>query len=634
MVFLLINVNGQAIYDTLLLHELEVFATIDDIKSPSKVVTIDSLQRNEMDLHDISELLATFTPVFVKSYGRGAVATVSFRGTGASHTKVVWDGFDINSPMLGQADLSTIPVSLFNNIELKYGGGSLSDVSGALGGSVLLGSKNLLNTNREISINQSFGSFNTFLTSADVTISGSNMGSQTNYSRQSSNNDFQYYNNAILPAGREMKQTNAHYALNAFTQQFDIKTGKNQIIKIITWNSWINRNIPTIMTNVLKGGNQIESLNEYFSRNIISWKYKTDNTLLEAKGAYFFENLEYNLNTIDSLGNDITNIDSKNKTNSISISLKYEKRFSNKLTLNVGTKYIDQFVNSNNYSEKKNRSISSSNISVKGDIGSKVNFEGLARIEIVDGVINPIMPLIGFSYKPFNNADFFIKTTASRNYNIPSLNDLYWYPGGNDSLLPEESLEADISFDYLINFYSHKLEFRASAYGSKVTNWIIWQPGDYRYWTPKNIARVNSNGIEISSKVSLNLKGFSSLVFIEYALTNANQVINNYAGNQLMYVPRNNLNSFVSIEKNGYYINWAVHYTGQRNTTLDPNDNWSDILPAYTINNITIGKFGEVKKVSFDIRFKVYNIFNIDYQAVLWRAMPGRNYEISFKIKI
>ena len=105
-------------YDTLQLSELEIISNMDDLGSPTKTTTIDSIAWKELNLGDIGELLAASTPVFVKSYGRGSLSTVSFRGTGASHTKVLWEGININSPMLGQTDFSLLPVSFFD--EGKY----------------------------------------------------------------------------------------------------------------------------------------------------------------------------------------------------------------------------------------------------------------------------------------------------------------------------------------------------------------------------------------------------------------------------------------------------------------------------------------------------------------------------------
>ena len=71
--------------------------------------TIDSMVLKDYKLTDISSVISENTPLFVKNYGPGAISTISFRGTGASHTQLLWNDFSINSPMLGQADLSLVP---------------------------------------------------------------------------------------------------------------------------------------------------------------------------------------------------------------------------------------------------------------------------------------------------------------------------------------------------------------------------------------------------------------------------------------------------------------------------------------------------------------------------------------------
>ena len=67
----------------------------------------------------LSDLLSENTPVFIKNHGRGALATASFRGTAASHTRVNWNGININSPMAGMVDFSLIPVYIIDELNLK-----------------------------------------------------------------------------------------------------------------------------------------------------------------------------------------------------------------------------------------------------------------------------------------------------------------------------------------------------------------------------------------------------------------------------------------------------------------------------------------------------------------------------------
>ena len=68
----------------------------------------------------------------------GDLASPSFRGTGASQTVIDWNGININSPTLGQADLSLIPVGLIDDIHIYYGGASLLLNNGGIGGAINL----------------------------------------------------------------------------------------------------------------------------------------------------------------------------------------------------------------------------------------------------------------------------------------------------------------------------------------------------------------------------------------------------------------------------------------------------------------------------------------------------------------
>ena len=71
-----------------------------------KKITIDSSILMNYSHSTLADLLSENSEIFIKSYGMGGTATPSFRGTGASHTQIDWNGININNPMLGQSDLS------------------------------------------------------------------------------------------------------------------------------------------------------------------------------------------------------------------------------------------------------------------------------------------------------------------------------------------------------------------------------------------------------------------------------------------------------------------------------------------------------------------------------------------------
>lgn len=84
----------------------------------------------------LADMLAHSTPVFIKSYGRGTMATVSLRGTGASHTRVTWNGMRMNSPLFGMMDLSYIPSYFIDGAALYNGASSVGVAGGGLGGAI------------------------------------------------------------------------------------------------------------------------------------------------------------------------------------------------------------------------------------------------------------------------------------------------------------------------------------------------------------------------------------------------------------------------------------------------------------------------------------------------------------------
>ncbi len=621
----------------MLLDELEVVGTINNLAI--KVTTIDSIAQKELSLQDIGELLAAYSSVFVKSYGRGSLSTVSVRGAGASHTKVLWEGFNINSPMLGQTDFSLLPGSFFDEIELRYGGNSLTDVGGAIGGSVSLKSSDNLPENHFI-IHQSIGSFNTYLTSASANFTKSKFTSTTRFIRQLSLNNFGYYNNAFLPYGKKMVQTDADFTVTGFTQKLLFNISDKQKISFISWNQWSCRNIPAIMTNIERGGNQQERNNVFSSRNVISWSLHNKITRWEVKGAYFYNNFNYFLSTEDNLGEPVSLINSANTVETYSTSLEASSNFHGRIILKVHTEMLYNQVVSSNYTGVKNQHNLIGYVSLKKSFNDRITMEGLVRSEISDAVLLPLMPMLSVVYKPFSNTNINIRANVSRNYNLPSLNDLYWYPGGNSALKPEESLQTEVGLNFVGKLSpSFSIDISSSTYASSISNWIIWLPSDYRYWSPQNIASVYARGAELSFHLIGSYRNLLIKFFGEYTYT---RTTNNSRGAnddgisniQLAYVPLHTSNGYVNISYSEYYANWSVSFTSLRNTSLNNSTDYSFTLPAYTLNNISVGRKFTFKNTQLNLKAKVYNIFNVDYQAVLWRAMPGRNFEFSLSFSI
>ena len=53
----------------------------------------------------LASMLADQTPLYVRTYGNGTLATLGIRGGNASHTQIIWNGIPIRNPMIGLVDL-------------------------------------------------------------------------------------------------------------------------------------------------------------------------------------------------------------------------------------------------------------------------------------------------------------------------------------------------------------------------------------------------------------------------------------------------------------------------------------------------------------------------------------------------
>ena len=627
---------AQVVFDTLYLREFEIVALKNDYKKFFKQTDIDTLIKKEFEHYDLGALLSSFSPVFIKSYGKGSIASASFRGTSASHTQVLWNGFSINSPMLGQVDFSYVPESFFDEVRLIFGGGTLSEQSGALGGTVLLNNFNETGNKPFVHFNQSVGSFGTYNTAAGFHVKKGKFVSSTALSFQTAENNFKYYNNGIIPS-EWMTQKDAQYLNTGFQQHLSFSINSNNTLDIITWNQWNNRNIPPIMTNVQKGGNRQEYQDDFFSRNIIAWNWHKGKHAIDAKFGYFYEYQHYFLKTTTDNLLVVTLINSKNKTSGYYFKSLYSKEINGNWKLKAGIDFMRNVVKSNNYRGCKLRNTFSLKTEAEKQFFGRMILNFLVRGDVTDGYLLPLMPFVGINYKLLKNRYLFVRGTVSKNYHLPTLNDLYWYPGGNSDLIPEDATSFDVGVNYLKTINEKvTLNFDVSAYYTLINNWIQWKPSDYRFWMPENIGFVKARGVEFSSQLNGKAGGLKYRLSLKYAFTKTTDesekaLKQGYAGRQLIYVPVHHGNFFAFFAYKSWSLNWLAVFTGKRNTTTDPQNDYSNILPSYVLNNLKIGKKVKLKSVELSTYFKVDNLFNIQYQAVLWRAMPGRSYEFSVR---
>ncbi|HLX13211.1 MAG TPA: TonB-dependent receptor, partial [Bacteroidota bacterium] len=243
-----------------------------------------------------------------------------------------------------------------------------------------------------------------------------------------------------------------------------------------------------------------------------------------------------------------------------------------------------------------------------------------------------VSPKIGISVPLTDDRSLRVHSSYGKNYRVPSFDDLYWIPGGNPHLSPERALsfDAGMAFDAeLIGTWSGDVTY----FNIDADNLIEWQPQSNGIWSPVNINKVKSTGLE--SRIDLQLFDRAFSLGVSETILNAIKVSSKSAGDltantQLIYRPRAASSVFVS----GTYgiASLSIHesYNGFRyySETNDPRY----ILPNfYKFDaNLTLSIPWETHSVR--IKAEVNNASNTDYQLIADYPMPLRTYTIGIEI--
>lgn len=597
---------------------------------------VDSAIMAESSNATLAELLQRHTPIFVKSYGGGSMATVSFRGTAASHTQVEWNGVNINSPMLGQVDFSLLPVWMVDNLEVLHGGSSLSEGSGALGGSVLIGSAPRWNRHLYGAVEQDVASFGALQTMVALGGGGKRLQVKARYIYDRARNDYPYFNTAILP-NREDVQTNADYVKQGGTADLFWRVGHKDMLTFNSWFHTAQRNLPTIMSYEGKGRDEHQRDAEL--RMALRWNHYGTNYRSELVGGYTTNNIDYYLANQTDMGL-VLNLDSKSRSESLSGKYKMEYSFTDRTMLRL-------LANLNHHSVSTlNRITAEGYSAVRTEAGASLSLHhrfsrivalyGLVRGEFRDGSFAPVMPSLGVEVAPLERVDLLIKVNATRNYHAPTLNDLYWLPGGNPQLEPEQGYTGDMSLSLAQKFSELTLRANLTGYASLINNWIVWRPSEFRYWTAENIREVFARGVEADFELEYGIDNFRFSFAGNYAYTRTtNQKPDiegdESGGKQLIYIPEHKANIFAGFGWRMLDLRYTWSLIGERYTTSS-NEATRHTLPLYTLHDMSLGGNFKIGPVGLRAEFHLNNLFDTNYQAILWRAMPGRNYRLMVRL--
>lgn len=621
---------AQGNKDTLRINEVAITRQ-GGSKNLQKLEVIDSVTLAQNSYRNLGELLTDYSTIYLKNYGAGASSTISFRGTNASQTRVNWNGIPVNSPMMGLVDFSLIPVSGLDQVQIRHGGSSAEAGSGAIGGLISLETRPDFSPPMGVTLGQGVGSFGRYAGQLGISLGRKRWSSRTVLSYLGAKNDFEYINRAEFRSPVQ-KQNNAEVLQYGFSQSFFYQPSVRSLLSLHMLYQWSDRNIGSPMFN----RNNVSTQEDHALRNSLSYQYTIHaKWLLNTRLGYSREYIRFQ-NRIRSGPMLFVLLDAKShsdmwvNTTSISYLLRPQT------TLKAGYEAMYEGATTEDYGGFKERNRGSLFANLQSRLNSFTHVVLNVRQEFANVPV-PFAWQASSVFRLIRKPEISLKLSGGQDYHLPTLNDLFWKPGGNPELKPERSIGGEASLLAEHSYRGFQSYTELTGYHAVVYNWILWQPSaiESGNWSPQNLREVLNEGFEITQRFGYTHGRWKTGLKLLYAYTiarNQKAVAQNdeSLGKQLIYVPFENARLSYDLSYGNLQFAYLLNYTGYRFTTSDN----EQFQPGYSLHQVMAGYQWNYKKQALVTRFRVENLLDTSYETVPFRAMPGRSYLIDLQLKI
>ncbi len=609
-VFLFIGLNiyaQEAIIVSLDVVNLQTIKLNKHSKGYKILAINDSIIQHNSE--SFSSLLRFNSPIYVKEYGAGGTSSASFRGTSASNTAVIWNGININSINNGQTGFNSFNVSLFDNINIRSGGGSIEFGSGAIGGTIHLNDELRFGKYVKNQLVVSIGSFETYHNLYKFSFGSATTAIKVGLSYNESENNYKWL-------GYNLKNENGAYHNTDFSFSIAQKISKFSKISFNTSKYDGVRQFSGQLPNPFAAK---EKYKDFSFRNLLNFNYQKNERSHTLKFAYLTQEYQYfaDKNKADfNFG----------KSKRFVLNYDFSYKFSSNSSIETFSEVESTFGETDQIKEKNRKQFSQSLI-YNQRIENLGSFNAKVRKDFNSDYSMPFVFALGAEIKPVRN--IFVRFNGSKNYRVPSYNDLYWPSLGNENLIPESSLQGEIGLGYKNNNFT----IDVGAFYIDAKDKIVWKPGADperpEVWTPANLDEVVNKGLELVINYKKNIHKHSFNLNANYSYT----ISKDKNTKQLLpYIPKHLLNGTLGYSYHKISAFYQHLFNGEVYTTTDN-------LDDYTVPYFNVGNFGvnynllKNKVTQLDLGIKINNLFNKPYQVLPNRPMPNRNINFNINYK-
>ena len=619
----------------------------------------DSVVLKENISLSMADILTYNSSIFVKSFGRATLSTVAFRGTSPSHTQVTWNDMKINNPMLGMTDFSMIPSYFIDDASLMHGTSSVNETGGGLGGLVKLATSPAEEEGFGLQYIQGIGSFETFDEFLRLTYGDAHWQASTRVVYSSSPNNFKYKNrdkkiniydenhqiiDSYYPTERNRS---AAFKDLHILQEVYYNTGRGDRFGLNAWYINSDRELPLLTTDYADVAFENRQ-REQTLRALMSWDHLRQRWKFGTKLGYIHTWNGYDYKRDKGNGELVPMTRSRSKINTIFAKVDGEFTPNRRWLFTANVSMHQHFVESvdkNIIKQNGDRAIVgydkgrvelSAAASAKWKPIERFGMSLVVRQEMYGEDWAPLIPALFVDGVLSEKGNIVAKASFSRNFRFPSLNDLYFLPGGNPDLRKEKGWTYDAGLSFGVGkSETYALSGSVTWFDSHIDDWIIWLPTMKGFFSPRNIKSVHAYGVEGSLDFDAALSddwhlGVNSTFSWTPSINEGEPMspADRSIGKQLPYVPEYSATVSARLQ----YRTWSLGYKWcyySRRYTMSSNDiTLTGNLPRYYMNNLSLEKILPLKWADISLKGAVNNLFDEEYLSVLSRPMPGINFEI------
>ncbi len=528
----------------------------------------------------------------IRSYGSAASnLTITLNGGSAVHTKVLLEGVDLTNPIVGQSDISQIPLLLVNKITVDNSAGILHG-SGAIDGSV-----NLKVKPTGSYISYAAGSFG--YQSFDFNWKKH----RKNYSfdigagtfSEEGNFDSTWRDQVITRENNAMQQKYIFTRLESMLQQ-------KYVVNAYYLNTWQDRELAGQIYSPTPDATSEDEL-RLVALNLIS----------ATSFGYVRGRINHRYNSLYYYNPWTTPQNSDHFTESNQIQVDSRLRFGRYWEIFINTEIALDRINSTDAGEHDRTTYATA-------LG--FNYQPLEWLSLAPAVrYDHSLDLYGETtydlsllIQPFKSMSVIYSGGTAFRY--PTFSDMYWTYVGNPDLEAEHTSRHSLTLKYnpLPNYY-----FALLINDTNSKNLIKWQPGN-PYWRPVNLAKVHRTAVSLQAKTIIG----SWYVSSNYTFVSAMNLATDRA---VRYSPKHSGNASLNYLGEHIKTGLQLRFTGKQIYIYDyPEDKY---IEPYAILSFSLHCKWEFLSHNLSFDALIDNLLDTDYMNVYGYPEPGINFRLA-----